>query len=130
MELLPGLNSELIENIIAYRQLEDINNRAEIAEIVPFEELQELSPWVGNATSNFYSIYAYFDPQQANENTENQERPVDELDFVAHPITEAFMETIEVAGFNELPRVLRVDPYGVLPDSAPSRLMVDEYNFR
>ena len=47
MELLPGLNEELIENIIAYRQLEDINNRAEIAEIVPFEELQELSLGLG-----------------------------------------------------------------------------------
>ena len=73
MELLPGLNEELIENIIAYRQLEDINNRAEIAEIVPFEELQELSPWVGNATSNYYSIYVYFDDQQTDENLENQE---------------------------------------------------------
>ena len=42
----------------------------------------------------------------------------------------AFMETIEVTGFNDLPRVLRIDPYGVLPDSSPSRLMIDEYNFR
>ncbi|MDP6416286.1 MAG: type II secretion system protein GspK, partial [Gammaproteobacteria bacterium] len=46
MELLPGLNEELIENIIAYREREDIQNRAEIAEIVPFENLQELSAWV------------------------------------------------------------------------------------
>ena len=100
MELLPGLNEELIENIIAYRQLEDINNRAEIAEIVPFEELQELSPWVGNATSNYYSIYVYFDDQQTDENLENQESLVNEEGVDADYITHAFMETIEVTGFN------------------------------
>ena len=130
MELLPGLDEELIENIIAYRQLEDINNRAEIAEIVPFEELQELSPWVGNATSNYYSIYVYFDDQQTDENLENQESLNNEEGVDADYMTHAFMETIEVTGFNDLPRVLRIDPYSVLPDSAPSRLMADEYIFR
>jgi len=130
MELLPGLNEELIENIIAYRQLEDINNRAEIAEIVPFEELQELSPWVGNATSNYYSIYIYFDDQQTDENLENQESLNNEEGVDADYMTHAFMETIEVTGFNDLPRILRIDPYSVLPDSAPSRLMADEYIFR
>ena len=68
MELLPGLNEELIENIIAYRQLEDINNRAEIAEIVPFE-LQELSLGLGTRLQ-IYSIYVYFDDQQTDENLE------------------------------------------------------------
>ena len=57
MQLLPGLDEELIERIIAYRELEDINNRAELAEILPFENLVELSNWVGNNTSTIYSIF-------------------------------------------------------------------------
>ena len=130
MELLPGLDSQLIENIIAYRQIEDINNRAEIAEIVPFEELQELSPWVGNATSNFYSVYAYFDDRLDEESLSSQEENLE--DEVVEPtnLFQAFMEIVEVVGFSELPTVLRIDPYGQLPDSVPSRIQEEEYNFR
>tara|TARA_B100000530_G_scaffold330024_1_gene272809 strand:- start:331 stop:1413 length:1083 start_codon:yes stop_codon:yes gene_type:complete len=129
MELLPGLNSELIENIIAYRQIEDINNRAEIAEIVPFEELQELSPWVGNATSNYYSIYAYFNDQRFDSDAINQPE-ADEVNSEIPFPAQAFMEIIEISGFSELPKILRIDPYGELPDSAPSRLQENEYNFK
>ena len=123
MELLPGLDDELIENIIAFRQTEDINNRAEIAEIVPFEDLQELSPWVGNATSNFYSIYAYLDG------------PAEEEDHIQSEISEndstrqAYMEIIEVSNIDELPKILRVDPYGQLPDTASAKVLQENYLF-
>ena len=58
MALLPGLDEELIENILAFREFEDINNRAGV-EIVPFENLQELSAWIGTNTSQIYSVYVY-----------------------------------------------------------------------
>ena len=130
MELLPGLNSELIENIIAYRQIEDINNRAEIAEIVPFEELQELSPWVGNATSNFYSVYAYFDDRAGEESLSQEYEDFGREALEQKNQIQAFMEVVEITGFSELPNILRIDPYGQLPDSAPSRIEEEEYNFR
>ena len=57
MLLLPGLNSELADEIIAYRLRDDINTRSELGEIVPFENLAELSTWVGNETSSFYSVF-------------------------------------------------------------------------
>ena len=57
MLLLPGLNSELVDEIIAYRLRDDISARSELGEIVPFENLAELSTWVGNETSTFYSIF-------------------------------------------------------------------------
>ena len=57
MLLLPGLNSELVDEIIAYRLRDDISARSELAEIVPFENLVELSTWVGNETSTFYSVF-------------------------------------------------------------------------
>jgi len=130
MELLPGLNSQLIENIIAYRQIEDINNRAEIAEIVPFEELQELSPWVGNATSNFFSIYAYFDDQITEDDLSSRDENDSDMATVAAISTQALVEIVEITGFSELPNILRIDPYGRLPDSALSRIPKDEYNFQ
>ena len=130
MQLLPGLNDELIENIIAYRQIEDINNRAEIAEIVPFTELQELSPWVGNATSNFYTIYSYFEDQGVLEYQDFQDKSNEGQVYSNLAPLQAFMEIVQVTGFVERPTILRIDPYGVLPDSAPSRIPEDEYNFR
>lgn len=126
MELLPGLDNELIENIIAYREIEEINSRAEIAEIVPFEELQELSPWVGNNTTNYYSVYAYenitLDEESALQ-VEQEEFPNFDL------VEQAFMEIIEVTGFDVLPNIHRVDPYGRLPDTGPPRVHEADYLF-
>jgi len=127
MQLLPGLDTELIENIIAYREIEDLQNRAEIAEIVPFENLQQLSAWIGNNTSNIYSVFAYA-------KIELQESILAEIseqqEFVnPDPVTQAYMEIIEVRSFNALPRVYKIDPYGHLPDTALARVNEEDLLF-
>ena len=128
MEMLPGLNEELIENILAYRQYEDINNRAEIGEIVPFENLQELSAWVGNQTSTIYSLYVY---PHRDLDDETYERLLEEHEFVnPDPVTQAYSQIIEVRGYNQLPTVYKVDPYGELPDTAPPRVLEEDYLFQ
>ncbi|MDG2141181.1 MAG: type II secretion system protein GspK [Gammaproteobacteria bacterium] len=130
MELLPGLNNELIENIIAYRQIEDISNRAEIAEIVPFEELQELSPWVGSATTNFFSIYSYLDEEIDYESPFVEDPQSSETESSgSRMMRQAYMEIIEVNSINELPKVLQIDPYGQLPDFAPAKILEEDYLF-
>lgn len=121
MQLLPGLDDELIETIIAYRELEDISNRAEIAEIVPFENLQQLSAWVGNTKSNIYSVFAYPELQLETNSDQEFEEDEEKLD----PVRQAYMEIIEVRSYNDLPRVYKIDPYGNLPDTAPAR--IEEY---
>ena len=126
MGLLPGLDEQLIENIIAYREIEEINNRAEIANIVPFEELQELSPWVGNNTTNFFTVYAY----QNIDLDEEMEAELAEEDFPDFDLVEqAYMEIIEVTGFSALPNVHHIDPYGRLPDTGPPRVYEEDYLF-
>jgi len=127
MSLIPGMTEEIIENILAFRELEDINNRAEIAEIVPFENLQEMSSWIGNQTSQFYDVFVYHraDPDQVTAARENSS---DEF-FNPDPVTQAYSETIEVRGFNNLPTVLEVNPYGRLPDTAPPRVREEDYLF-
>lgn len=129
MRLLPGLDEELIETIIAYRELEDFNTSAEVGEIVPFENLQELTPWIGTNTSNIYSLFAYpvqepsdgsLTGQATNAEIENEEdaEPADR-------VRQAYMEIVEVRSGNALPRIYKVDPYGMLPDTAKAR--VEEY---
>lgn len=119
MELLPGLDSELIENLIAYREREDIQNRSEIAEIVPFENLQELSPWVGNNTSNIYSIFVY----ARSEVSDEEFAAMLEVDEFSNPdpVTRAYSEIVEITNYNSLPRVYKIDPYGSLPDTGRAK---------
>ena len=115
-----------MKNIVAYREIEEINTRAEIAEIVPFEELQELSPWVGNNTTNFFSVYAY-------QNIDLDEGTLLEIEREEFPnfdlVKQANMEIIEVRGFNDLPNIHRIDPYGRLPDIGPQRIHEENYLF-
>jgi general secretion pathway protein K len=127
MSLIPGMDEEIIENILAFRELEDINNRAEIAEIVPFENLQEMSSWIGNQSSQFYDVFVYrrADPEQVAQVRENS---TDEF-FNPDPVTQAYTEIIEVRGFNNLPTVLEVNPYGRLPDTAPPRVREEDLLF-
>ena len=128
MQLLPGLDDELIENILAFRELEDIDDRGEINEIVPFEKLQELSVWVNNSSSNIYSVFVY--PRLDLD--EEQLQLLRETDPFVNPdtVTQAYMEIIEVRGYNNLPVVYKVDPYGRLPDTAPPRVLEEDYLFR
>lgn len=129
LQLLPGLDDEMIETIIAYREREDISNLSELGEIIPFENFQEVSPWFStNAGELFYTIFAYpeAEPEQfINSSTEliSDLSESSVLDF--DPVRQAYMEIVEVRSFNALPTVHQVNPYGHLPDTAPAR--IEEY---
>jgi general secretion pathway protein K len=115
MQLLPGLDDELIETIIAYRERKDLRSKPEVGELVPLERMVELSSWIGNNTSSIYSIYAY--PAIAQEELELSGENAAGTD----PVTQAYMQIIEVRSANSRGRVYRVDPYGRLPDTRPAR---------
>ena len=126
MRLIPGMTEEIIENILAFRAREDINGRSELAEFIPFENLQEISPWIGNQNATEYSLFAYHAVEPAAENPGSG----DEEEFVnPDPVTQAYSEIIQVRGFQDLPRVLKVDPYGHLPDTAPPRVAEEDLSF-
>lgn len=114
MQLLPGLDDELIEKIILFRQHRDIRNTTMVGEIVPLENLVELSPWLGNNTSEMYSIYAY---PKAERKADEQSNAADPDVAEADPVTQAYMEIMEVRGPDARARVYKVDPYGHLPDT-------------
>jgi general secretion pathway protein K len=117
MQLLPGLNDELIEVILAYREVKDLRNKNEVGELIPLERMVELSSWIGNNTSSIYSVYAY--PKIEFEESEMESEGFSEN---ADLVTQAYMQIIEVRSANSRGRVYKVDPYGRLPNTAPARL--------
>ncbi len=127
MELLPGLDDELIENILAFRGIKDLNTREDLAQIVPLENLLQLSGWVGNETSNVYSVFVYprLELEQEPYETLLQSDPFLNRDLV----TQAYMEIIEVRNYTSLPVIYKIDPYGQLPDTGPPRVAVEDYLF-
>ena len=63
LSLLPGLTPALIDDLLAVRTIDSFSNRGEIGEVIPFENLIELSPWLSNETSDFYTLYVYRRPE-------------------------------------------------------------------
>ena len=122
--LLPGMDADLVEQIIAYREQRDFRTIREVGEIVPLERMVELSPWLGFNTSSFYSVYAYPAPPLPEE--ESLERRILNNEPVQAPaadtVTRAYMQILEVRRGDMRGRVYKVHPYGQLPDTAPARV--------
>jgi len=97
MQLLPGLDDELIDAIVAWRQDNEFVGNGDVAQLIPAESMVELRIWLNSRkTTNFFTIMAY---------------PKGESTY-------AFAETVEVATPNNRPRVLKINPYQRLPGSA------------
>ncbi|MDP2139726.1 MAG: type II secretion system protein GspK [Gammaproteobacteria bacterium] len=117
MQLLPGLTDELIDEIIRYRQERDFSNITSVGEVVPVENFVELRPWVGNNLSSFYSVFAYPKAEVDAEARSVAGGSMQEAD----PVTQAYMEIMDVRSYADRARVLKVDPYGRLPDTSSPR---------
>lgn len=117
MALLPGLNDELIEAIIAYREVKDLRNKGDVGTIIPVENFVQVSNWIGNNASTVFSVFAYAKPEKMNGDSELTE-DVAMLDET----TQAHMEVWEVRSYANRARVYQVNPYGRLPDTSPARV--------
>ncbi|MGB4247712.1 MAG: hypothetical protein WBJ75_08345 [Pseudohongiellaceae bacterium] len=122
MQLLPGLTDDIIEEIIQYRQERDFPNVTSLGEVVPVENFVELRPWIGNNVSSFFSVFAYPKADVEAESEEETEEGVEEDEQEIDPVTQAYMEIMDVRSFADRARVYKVDPYGRLPDTSPPRI--------
>ncbi|HLT64408.1 MAG TPA: hypothetical protein VKZ92_07795 [Pseudohongiella sp.] len=111
MMQIPGLDEELVEEIIALREKEDIRP-GQLQEIIPPEKWATARLWFGFNDSGVYSVYVY--PKQ----TVLSEDGETELDIVTH----AYMQVMEARSPQSRPRVLQVRPYAQLPDTAPAHV--------
>lgn len=112
LSLIPGMDDELVERIVAYRQLRDFRTMREVGEVIPLERMVEISPWLGFNTSSIYSIFAYPSlVDTVTDDTEPDEIPVD-------PVRQATMMHIEVRDGSSRGRVYALNPYARLPDTS------------
>jgi general secretion pathway protein K len=112
MRLLPGLDDELIEQILLWRQENEFQGNGDVAQIVPIENMAELRPWLNSRkVTNFYTIMAYRkSTPAADAEADDPENPLpDDLS------TNAYAETVEVNSFTDMPRVLKTNPYQRIP---------------
>jgi len=101
MLLLPGLTPDLIEELKQVRAVDTFSNRGEIGEVIPFENLTELSPWLSNETSDFYTIYVYRRPAsvaqaEPNARASDRRRNAAEFDPQDYPLEVPFMNESRV----------------------------------
>lgn len=118
LQLLPGMDDELVEQIIAAREQQDIRTMPELGNIVPFDRMQQLSSWFEFGTSGVYSVYAY--PQHESLRTDADTRATSEAP-ADDPVTQAYMQIMEVRGYESRARIYKVHPYARLPDTSPAR---------
>lgn len=113
MQLLPGLDDELIERIVAFRETADFRGNGDVAQLVPVENMAELRLWINNLpTSDVYTIIAY--PTRLGMVGEEGE------EVEADISTNGYAEIVQIRSYNDKPKVLKVNPY----EKIPQRLIV------
>ncbi len=116
MQLLPGLDDELIDELIAYRQENEFTGNGDVAQIVPAENMAELRRWLNSRkTSNFYTIMAY---QKVSMNALNDNPDSEDVDneILIDLSSHAYAEIVEIDSFTNKPKILRVNPYERIPE--------------
>jgi general secretion pathway protein K len=110
MQLLPGLDDELIVQIIAFRQNSEFRGNGDVAQIVPAENMAELRPWLNSRrTTSFYTIMAY-------KKLAREDYPFGDDELVEVDVTKSgFSEIVEIRSFNDKPKVLKINPYQDIP---------------
>jgi len=109
MQLLPGLDEELIAEILSFREKNEFRGNGDVAQIVPAENMAELRPWLNSRrTTSFYTIMAYKKLVQEDDLFDDEALQPDIT-------TTAFSETVQITSFNDSPRVLKINPYQSIP---------------
>ena len=139
--LLPGLNDDLVNTILTQRREKEFKTFSDFNEFMEPEQLTQLQRqrWIHFAPSNVYTIAIQTKDSESINPTDNQESSLTKAENKAEDKLEtkadnqengttnssssepkqqrAYLVTVQPRGFNQLPKVLRVNPYGVLPDT-------------
>lgn len=135
--LLPGLDEDTVNIILIKRREKEFKSHKDFKDFMEPEQLVEVKPWINFSTGNIYSIAVLVKPPEEveteNANTDDLEE-VDEKEeeekkedgaAQRQEIQRAYMVTVQPRGFNQFPRILKVNPYGVLPDTRHEEMNLD-----
>jgi general secretion pathway protein K len=117
MQLLPGLDDELIAEILSYRREKDFTGNGDVAQLIPAENMALLRLWLQTpAVSPYFTIIAYKTPVARQGEVDGNDQPEEGLQSVIDdsPLT-GFAEIVEVTTFTEPPKVLKIMPYQNVP---------------
>lgn len=121
MRLLPGLDDELIDAILAWRETNEFVGNGDVAQIVPAQNMAELRPWLNSRrTTNHFTIMAYRRQTPDNAAGLAVEAPefLEDAVVIDDPFdaaTAAYAEIVEITSVANKPRVLKINPYQNLP---------------
>lgn len=139
--LLPGMDEATADAILTSRREKEFKSEQNFNEFVQPEQLAEFRSWLNFTTvqSNFFTIAIQTKKpsevtadsektQPATDDNSNSEAtPPNSPSTPTEPQTErAYMVTIQFRGFNQPPKVLMVDPYGVLPDHRYENVVITD----
>lgn len=129
--LLPGMDEATADMILTQRREKEFKSNQDFNELIPPEQLAEFLPWLNYANSNVFTIAVQVKkdaevvatdktPPVTETNDESEttpsEPPAPEPVPAARVEERAYMVTVQFRNFNQPPKVLMVNPYGVLPD--------------
>ncbi|EDN68552.1 general secretory pathway protein K [Beggiatoa sp. PS] len=132
--MIPGMNEEIATKILTERRKKDLK-RSDIQEMIEPEDFAEIRSWLNFSTSNFYTIAIQVknlediqneDNQNEDFDTEESETPDEETSSKPQEYQRAYMITVQPKGYNKLPKILRVEPYGMLPDTRHENIPIEE----
>jgi general secretion pathway protein K len=139
--LLPGLNEDLVNTILTRRQEKEFKSFSDFNEFMQPEQLAELQrqQWMINFASGLDNVYtiaiqtknseAIDEKKDKSESSEkktednlktkadNQEDNTTDSSSSELEQQRAYLVTVQPTGSNQKPKVLLVNPYGVLPDT-------------
>ncbi len=132
MQLLPGLDDELIGKIVAWRKDNEFQGNGDVAQLVTAEKMAELRPWINSRkTTNYYTIMVYpqadgKDAEQSKDDNTSQDKAKSAHSESDQPkALTAYAETISISSPTERPLVLKINPYQKLP-LAPEVLIAEQ----
>ncbi|NJO17575.1 MAG: general secretion pathway protein GspK [Thioploca sp.] len=135
--LIPGLDEEMVNTILTKRREKAFKNPSDFNEFMQPEQSVEIKPWMNfNSGGTFYTIAIQTKDSEVideKDKSESSEKPIeDNLELqrtadkednttdssASEPQQQrAYLVTVQPRGFNLKPKVLMVNPYGVLPDT-------------
>jgi general secretion pathway protein K len=132
--LLPGTDGEIVNQILIKRREKEFKSHQDLNEFIEPEQLAELRPWLHFSTAGYYTIAVQIkSPAEiAQDQKETEEELVEEPEPETPPLTSqkpyqrAYMITVQPRGFNRLPKILEVNPYGVLPDTSHEQFINED----
>jgi general secretion pathway protein K len=122
--MIPGLNEENVEKIMGLRKMQEIKSNAELQDYILPNDLQKATPWFHyvKSGSNFYTIAIQMESDakpvlNVNKKVEKDAKEK-EPEKEAKPKKEyGYLITVESKGYALPPRILRIDPQGILPST-------------